>query len=108
MRLAAGSLVALFAVLQSPEKNGLFLLMGGLGTHRAKPPCRWALTPAQEESMLYYAIVFFVIALIAAFFGFSGIAAGAAGIGKILFIGFMVLAVISGLAMLIGGRRRLP
>jgi uncharacterized membrane protein YtjA (UPF0391 family) len=58
--------------------------------------------------MLYYAIVFFVVALIAAFFGFSGIAAGAAGIGKLLFIGFMVLAVISGVAMLVGGRRRLP
>ena len=35
--------------------------------------------------MLHYAVVFFVIALIAAFFGFSGIAAGAAGIAKILF-----------------------
>ena len=32
--------------------------------------------------MLYYAIVFFVIALIAALFGFGGIAAGAAGIAR--------------------------
>ena len=30
--------------------------------------------------MLHYAVVFFVIALIAALFGFGGIAAGAAGI----------------------------
>ena len=30
--------------------------------------------------MLYYAVVFFIIALIAALFGFGGIAAGAAGI----------------------------
>jgi len=29
--------------------------------------------------MLYYAAVFFIIALIAALFGFTGIAAGAAG-----------------------------
>ncbi len=58
--------------------------------------------------MLYYAIVFFVVALIAAFFGFSGIAAGAASIGKLLFIGFMVLAVVSAVAVLVGGRRRLP
>ena len=51
--------------------------------------------------MLYYAVVFFVIALVAAFFGFSGIALGAAGIAKILFVGFLVLAVVS----LIFGRR---
>ena len=45
--------------------------------------------------MLHYAIVFFVIALIAAMFGFGGIAASAVGIGKILFIVFAVLAVAS-------------
>lgn len=43
--------------------------------------------------MLHYAVVFFVIALIAAAFGFGGIAAGAVGIGKILFFVFAVLAV---------------
>lgn len=43
--------------------------------------------------MLHYAVVFFVIALVAALFGFSGIAASAVGIGKILFIVFAVLAV---------------
>lgn len=45
--------------------------------------------------MLHYAIVFFVIALIAALFGFGGIAASAVGIGKILFIVFIILAVAS-------------
>lgn len=49
----------------------------------------------QEIAMLHYAVVFFVIALIAAVFGFGGIAASAAGIGKILFIVFAVLAVAS-------------
>ena len=38
--------------------------------------------------MLYWAAVFFVIALIAAVFGFGGIAAGAAEIAKILFFIF--------------------
>jgi len=33
--------------------------------------------------MLHYAVVFFIIALIAAVFGFGGIAAGAVGIAKI-------------------------
>jgi len=43
--------------------------------------------------MLHYAVVFFIIALIAAVFGFSGIAAGAAGIAQVLFVGFLILAV---------------
>jgi uncharacterized membrane protein YtjA (UPF0391 family) len=45
--------------------------------------------------MLHYAVVFFIIALIAAVFGFGGIAVGAAGIAKILFIVFLIGAVIS-------------
>ncbi len=43
--------------------------------------------------MLHYAVVFFVIALIAALFGFGGIAAGAVGIAKILFFVFIILAI---------------
>ena len=42
--------------------------------------------------MLHYAVVFLVIALIAAVLGFGGIAAGAAGIAKILFVVFLILA----------------
>ena len=45
--------------------------------------------------MLHYAVVFFVIALIAALFGFGGIAAGAVSIAHTLFFVFLVLAVIS-------------
>jgi uncharacterized membrane protein YtjA (UPF0391 family) len=51
--------------------------------------------------MLYWAAVFFIIALLAAVFGFGGIAASAAGAAKILFIVFLILAVVS----LIFGRR---
>jgi uncharacterized membrane protein YtjA (UPF0391 family) len=40
--------------------------------------------------MLHYAAVFFVIALIAAVFGFGGIAAGATEIAKILFFVFLL------------------
>ena len=42
--------------------------------------------------MLHYAVVFFVIALIAAVLGFGGIAASAAGIAKILFFVFLIMA----------------
>jgi uncharacterized membrane protein YtjA (UPF0391 family) len=45
--------------------------------------------------MLHYAIVFFVIALIAALFGFGGIAAGAVEIGKLLFFVFLVIAAVT-------------
>ena len=45
--------------------------------------------------MLHYAVVFFVIALIAALFGYGGIAASAVGIAKILFVVFVVLAAAS-------------
>ena len=45
--------------------------------------------------MLYYALVFFIVALIAAVFGFTSIAAGAAAIGKILFFVFLVVAAIT-------------
>ena len=44
--------------------------------------------------MLHYAVIFFVIALIAAVFGFGGIAAGAAGIAKILFFVGLALVVL--------------
>lgn len=45
--------------------------------------------------MLHYAVVFLVIALVAAVFGFGGIAAGAVGIAKILFFFFVVMAVVT-------------
>ena len=53
----------------------------------------WLLT--KELLMLHYSIVFLVIALIAAIFGFGGIAAGAVEIAKILFFIFAILALVS-------------
>mgnify|MGYP003950242309 CR=1 FL=1 len=47
------------------------------------------------SKMLYYAAVFLVIALIGGVLGFTGIAAGAVEIAKILFFIFIVLFVIS-------------
>lgn len=45
--------------------------------------------------MLHYSVVFLVIALIAAVFGFGGIASGAVEIAKILFFIFAVMAIVS-------------
>ena len=45
--------------------------------------------------MFSWAIAFFIIALIAAVFGFTGLAVSAAGIAKIIFVVALVLAIIS-------------
>lgn len=45
--------------------------------------------------MLYWALVFFIVALVAAIFGFGGVAAGAASIAQILFGLFLVLFLVS-------------
>jgi uncharacterized membrane protein YtjA (UPF0391 family) len=55
------------------------------------------------DAMLHYAVVFLIIALIAAVFGFGGVAAGATGIAKILFVIFLIGAVVS---FLMHGRSR--
>ena len=56
--------------------------------------------------MLGWAVVFLIIALVAAVFGFGSIAAASAGIAKVLFFIFLVLFVIS---LLFGWRgRRVP
>ena len=45
--------------------------------------------------MLYYALVFLLIAILAAIFGFGGISIAFAGIAKLLFFLFIVLFVVS-------------
>jgi uncharacterized membrane protein YtjA (UPF0391 family) len=46
---------------------------------------------AQEKRMLKWALIFFVISLIAGVFGFTGVAKGAAGIARVLF--YIALAI---------------
>ncbi len=45
--------------------------------------------------MLYWALVFFIVAIVAGLFGFGVIASGAIGIARILFFLFIVLAIVS-------------
>ena len=45
--------------------------------------------------MLYWALMFLVIALVAALFGFGGIASTATGIAQILFVIAIVLFIVS-------------
>lgn len=44
--------------------------------------------------MLRWALIFLVVAIVAAIFGFGGIAAGATEIAKILFWIFIIIAVV--------------
>jgi uncharacterized membrane protein YtjA (UPF0391 family) len=52
----------------------------------------------QEREMLYWALMFLVVALIAAVFGFGGIASTATGIAQILFVVALVMFLVSLLA----------
>jgi uncharacterized membrane protein YtjA (UPF0391 family) len=63
---------------------------------------------AGEAIMLSWALLFLVIALIAALFGFGGIAGGAATIAQVLFFIFLVLFVVSLIANAVRGRGPVP
>jgi uncharacterized membrane protein YtjA (UPF0391 family) len=86
------------------SRHGPFGALRRVGTVIATDRVSPYRTLDEELIMLHYAVVFLVIALIAAVFGFGGIAAGAAGIAKILFFVFLVLFVVSLIAG--GGWRR--
>ena len=58
--------------------------------------------------MLYWALVFFLVAIVAGLFGFGGIASASAGIAQILFFVFLVLLVISLVWHLMRGVHLLP
>ncbi|MES2855334.1 MAG: DUF1328 domain-containing protein [Bdellovibrionota bacterium] len=60
--------------------------------------------------MLYWALLFFVVSLVAGVFGFGGVAEATAGIAQILFYVFLVFFVVTLIAGLAGGgtRRNLP
>jgi len=50
--------------------------------------------PFYDEIMLRWAAIFFVISIIAALLGFSGIAEGSAEIAKILFFIFLAICLV--------------
>jgi uncharacterized membrane protein YtjA (UPF0391 family) len=58
-------------------------------------------SPRKESTMLYWAAVFFIIAIIAAVLGFTGIALAAAGIARILFFIFLVVFIVTLIAGLL-------
>jgi uncharacterized membrane protein YtjA (UPF0391 family) len=63
-----------------------------LGTSSTPAGCDNA--AAGSGLMLKWALIFFLISIVAGFFGFSGVSAATAGIAKILFIGAIIIAII--------------
>jgi uncharacterized membrane protein YtjA (UPF0391 family) len=51
--------------------------------------------PLSETTMLYWALMFLVVALVAAIFGFGGIASTATGIAQILFVIALIMFLVS-------------
>ncbi len=45
--------------------------------------------------MLYWTVIFFIISIVAAIFGFGGISESTAGIAKVLFVVFLIVTIIS-------------
>jgi uncharacterized membrane protein YtjA (UPF0391 family) len=71
------------------------------GTVHAKPALRRETIPRRfplETAMLHWALMFLVVALVAAIFGFGGIASAATGIAQVLFVIAIVLFLVSLLA----------
>ena len=54
--------------------------------------------------VLSWALIFFIVAIVAAFFGFGGIASTASGIAQILFVIFLALFAVSLIVGLMRGR----
>lgn len=58
----------------------------------------------KEKIMLGWALTFLVVALIAAVFGFGGIASASAGIAQVLFFIFLALFVIALIVRAVNGK----
>jgi uncharacterized membrane protein YtjA (UPF0391 family) len=57
--------------------------------------CRGRRPGWRRNKMLYYALVFFLIAIVAAVFGFGDVAGASIGIARILFFLFLVVFLVT-------------
>jgi uncharacterized membrane protein YtjA (UPF0391 family) len=58
--------------------------------------------------MLRWSLAFFIVAIVAAIFGFGGVASGASDIARVLFFFFIVFFIVSLIWGLATGRRAGP
>jgi len=86
------------AKLQACPDRGFLLASLCLETTKAKEIYFFsAIGPIKNARwhMLYWAVVFLIVAIIAGILGFGGIAAAAAGMAKILFYIFLIIFLIT-------------
>ena len=75
------------------NNQGIFKCRSSFDNFLLSRRCIFDIHPL-EPTMLKYAIVFAIVSLIAGALGFGGIAAGSAGIAKVLFGLFLILTVV--------------
>jgi uncharacterized membrane protein YtjA (UPF0391 family) len=63
----------------------------GLAIAEAQAPANLRDEPSKETRMLKWAVIFFLISVVAGFFGFTGVASGSRALAKWLF--FIALAI---------------
>jgi uncharacterized membrane protein YtjA (UPF0391 family) len=54
--------------------------------------------------MLYWTVIFLIVALVAGALGFGGLASTSAGIARVLFGIFLILFIVTAIMQLMGGR----
>jgi uncharacterized membrane protein YtjA (UPF0391 family) len=85
-----------FFLSQIPYRKILFPLYGRIPSPFCKlSPVIFIPDRKGGFAMLRWALIFFIVALLAAVLGFSGIAVAAAGVAKVLFFLFVVLLLIT-------------
>jgi uncharacterized membrane protein YtjA (UPF0391 family) len=78
----------------APDNRRWEIFTPALGTYGVADG--FPICPHKEARiMLRWALIFFIVALIAAVLGFTGIALAAAGVAKVLFYVFVILFVLS-------------
>jgi uncharacterized membrane protein YtjA (UPF0391 family) len=83
----------------------LVLQVEGASTAKAEPAPSFFLVRFKEAVVLRWAAIFLVLALVAALFGFGGIAVASAEIAKLLFFVFLIVFAVTLIMGLASGRR---
>jgi uncharacterized membrane protein YtjA (UPF0391 family) len=81
------------AAATAPARNRISFQMLLSGTAPTVPRYAAAKTSHQRKActMLKWALIFFIVSIIAGVFGFTGISAATAGIARVLFFLFLVI-----------------
>ena len=91
-------------IVDSRQNRDAKILTGRRGNTETITTFLIGCEPYWEDLMLYWALIFLLVAIVAGALGFGGIAGASAGIAKILFFVFLVLLIVSLIAHISRGR----